>query len=525
MRKLNIRPDTGVYGTYKRISYEAWTALAEFVDNSTQSFYDNRNKLEETKYWNGLEIEIEYFENSITGDELVIRDNAFGMDYFDFQRAIILDRPPMKTTGRNEFGMGLKAAACWFGNLWTVESTALGSNVKYKTEVDIDALIKYKNEEIDVEETEVNRKEHYTVITIRKLNKRIKGKRIEKKIHELLSSIYRVDLRSGDIKISYNGVELEFPEINPHIDKNGKAWKKEIEFSIPYRDDEYLNVKGFIGIRIPGSPKNAGYTLVRRGRVIVGGPEKNYRPNEIFGLSNSYRYQRLYGELEMDNWPVTQAKDAFDWSNEDLEAKFIEKLNELSEEFKFEAENIRVREKVNITDVANTLKSSLHENDSFTNVTVEVSQERDSFDGLETEELEELNNIDSLDINDEISQLNESSGIGVEIADNAPIKVSFTHNGKPYIFHVINDNSNARSQWLKMAYINEENNEYELTLNSLHTFFYPFIQKKDFLVILIKFSIALVISEIEAYKIAGGNIKPSTIRISMGRILEELSNE
>ena len=38
MRKLNIRPDTGVYGTYKRISYEPWTALAEFVDNSTQSF-------------------------------------------------------------------------------------------------------------------------------------------------------------------------------------------------------------------------------------------------------------------------------------------------------------------------------------------------------------------------------------------------------------------------------------------------------------------------------------------------------
>ena len=56
-------------------------------------------------------------------------------------------------------------------------------------------------------------------------------------------------------------------------------------------------------------------------------------------------------------------------------------------------------------------------------------------------------------------------------------------------------------------------------------FFYPFIQKKDFLVILIKFSIALVISEIEAYKVEGGSIKPSTIRISMGKVLEELSNE
>ena len=34
MKKLNIRPDTGVYGTYKRISYQPWTALAEFVDTS-----------------------------------------------------------------------------------------------------------------------------------------------------------------------------------------------------------------------------------------------------------------------------------------------------------------------------------------------------------------------------------------------------------------------------------------------------------------------------------------------------------
>lgn len=525
MKKLNIRPDTGVYGTYKRISYEAWTALAEFVDNSTQSYYDHKKELQETKYWKSLVIEIDYIENSESGDELIITDNAFGMDYQDFQRAIILDRPPMKTSGRNEFGMGLKAAACWFGNLWSVESTALGSNMKYKTEVDIESLIKYKNEEIDVEETEVNRKEHYTIVRIKKLNKKIKGKRIEKKIHELLSSIYRVDLRSGEVEIYYNGVLLEFPEVSPHIDKNGKEWKKEINFNIPYKDGMDLNVRGYIGIRIPGSPKNAGYTLIRRGRVIVGGPEKNYRPSEIFGLSNSYRYQRLYGELEMDDWPVTQAKDAFDWSNEDLEAKFIEKLNELSEEFKLEAEDIRVREKVNINDVASTLKESLHVNGSFSDVTVEVTKPDNNNNNDYSEVLQQ--SVDDVNENEdkENQQLEESSGLGVEIEDNSPIRVAFTHNKKPYVFYVINDNLYPKGQWLKMAVINEENNEYELTLNSLHTFFYPFIQKKDFLVILIKFSIALVISEIEAYKIEGGHIKPSTIRISMGKILEELSNE
>ena len=63
MKRLNIRPDTGVYGTYKRISYEPWTALAEFVDNSTQSFYDHKDELYKTKYYKGLKIEISYIED------------------------------------------------------------------------------------------------------------------------------------------------------------------------------------------------------------------------------------------------------------------------------------------------------------------------------------------------------------------------------------------------------------------------------------------------------------------------------
>ena len=524
MKKLNIRPDTGVYGTYKRISYEAWTALAEFVDNSTQSFYDHRKELEETKYWKGLRIEIEYIENAINGDELIIRDNAFGMDYSDFQRAIILDRPPLKTSGRNEFGMGLKAASCWFGNLWSVETTALGRNVKYRAEIDVDYLIKYKSDEIDVEETAVNRNDHYTLITIKNLNKKIKGKRIEKKIHELLSSIYRVDLRSGDIKIYYNGIELFFPEVTPYVDENGKEWRRDVEFCIPYKGDEELHVKGFIGIRIPGSPKNAGYTLIRRGRVIIGGPEKNYRPSEIFGQSNSYEYQRLFGELEMDNWPVTQAKDAFDWSNEDLEAKFIAKMNEFSEEFKSKARDIRVREKVSIIDIAKTLENSMHENKNFTELTIEVEETKKPLE-LGNIDISELDNTNEGFQEEDKEDLIESSGLGVEIEDNAPIKVSFKHSGMPYIFTVVTNDTDPRAQWLGVSLTNEEKNEYELTLNSLHTFFYPFIQKKEFLVKLIKFSIALVLAEIEAYKVDGGNIKPSTIRTNMGLILEELSNE
>src|SRR5437899_1578980 len=42
---INIRPAVSVYATYRRLSYRTWGAVAEFVDNSTQNYYDHRKDL------------------------------------------------------------------------------------------------------------------------------------------------------------------------------------------------------------------------------------------------------------------------------------------------------------------------------------------------------------------------------------------------------------------------------------------------------------------------------------------------
>ena len=173
---------------------------------------------------------------------------------------------------------------------------------------------------------------------------------MKKKKKVTILSIYRQDIRNGQVIISYNSEILKFNEPQIYKEKfegeEEKEWKKHIDFEILHNERQ-LKVEGFIAIRIPGSVKEAGFTLMRRGRAIVGGPEENYRPYEIFGDSNSYAYQRLFGELNMDNWPVTQAKDQFDWHSDGLEERFIEELKELTKEYKNKAENIRVREKVN----------------------------------------------------------------------------------------------------------------------------------------------------------------------------------
>ena len=227
-KRINIRPTSSVYATYKRLSYQPWTAIAEFIDNSTQSFYDHQEELMAQKYAKGLRITVDYIEDAESGDRLEIVDDAYGMEWADFQRAVVLDKPPKNTNGRNEFGMGLKTAACWFGSVWSVESTQLGSKNKYFTEINIDEIGKYKTEEIDVQEEIVSPKEHYTKIVIKNLNKRIVGPRTVGKVKELLSSIYREDFRSGLVKMYYNGTLLQFKEApiyQEEVNGQTKEWK------------------------------------------------------------------------------------------------------------------------------------------------------------------------------------------------------------------------------------------------------------------------------------------------------------
>ena len=65
---------------FRRLPYQPWYALAEFIDNSTQSFFDHR-----------VEIENDFVEISIVFDpsrrEISIVDNAFGMSEDDMRRA------------------------------------------------------------------------------------------------------------------------------------------------------------------------------------------------------------------------------------------------------------------------------------------------------------------------------------------------------------------------------------------------------------------------------------------------------
>lgn len=315
---LNIQPQASIYALFSRLSYVEWYALAEFVDNSTASYFQHEKQLK-TSYFDKLVIEINY--DPVT-DTITIEDNAYGMELDDFKRAILLDsKPSMK--GRNEFGYGLKTAATWFGSHWSVESTQLDSENCYYACIDIDDLVSSKKNDTDIVVSKANYNDHYTKISITKLNRRLNTPKIKKNIINVLNSMYRRDLKAGNIEIIYNGTTLSFSDY-PILHFRNVDWKKEISFNFEFESKNY-NVSGFVGIMEPGGVEKTGFALFRNNRAI----ETNFKPEEIFGSSKTVTQieLKLFGELDMDSFEVNQAKDGFSW-NADLKEAFIKKLRE-----------------------------------------------------------------------------------------------------------------------------------------------------------------------------------------------------
>ena len=83
---LNFVIENDVVLSYRRLSYTHWHALAEFVDNSTQAYFDSKAELDARLIEEGetLEVRITYDRNA---GEIRITDNSIGMSYSELERA------------------------------------------------------------------------------------------------------------------------------------------------------------------------------------------------------------------------------------------------------------------------------------------------------------------------------------------------------------------------------------------------------------------------------------------------------
>lgn len=330
-----VRIGTESILNYKRLSYDVWYALAEFIDNSTQSFFNNRGVLADIYEDEGRMLEVRIVYDRET-DVLRITDNAMGMSLEELDKALQIAQPPANIEGRSEFGMGMKTAACWLGDYWTVRTKKLGEDTEYEIQFDV---LKVASGDTDLEPTATPKDGalHYTVIEIRNMHQKLASRTIGK-TKTFLRSIYRVDVRDGLLDLRWDQEALVYDDsLDLLTAADGTEYRKTFSFDVGDKE-----VRGWIGVLNSGGRPKAGFAIVRRGRVIEGQPAA-WRPQEIFGQetgSNNLVNQRLVGEIQLDKFMISHTKNSILWQgNEEDEVE--NRLKEEAAEYVYVANKAR----------------------------------------------------------------------------------------------------------------------------------------------------------------------------------------
>jgi hypothetical protein len=303
---LHLEIGLNAISSYRRMAYEIWYALAEFVDNSTQSYANNKEALDEAyqREGEGLEVRITY-ERQGNDPVLRITDNAMGMNYAEMENALKIANLPAIRTGRCRYGMGMKTASCWIGNKWKVTTKKLGETKEYTIEADVEKISAGDPELTTSVIENLKPEDHYTRIEIRDHNREFKGRTIGK-IRDYLSSMYRVDFRNKSLRLFYNDVELVWQEFDKRLRSNraGELYKRDFAFDVNGK-----KVSGWAGVLDVGARSDTGFSILHSGRVVKGWPGA-WRPERIFGQNrNDLLNQRLLGEIHLDDFEVTHTKD------------------------------------------------------------------------------------------------------------------------------------------------------------------------------------------------------------------------
>jgi len=327
IKKVDIRPGVSVLAVLRHLNYRPWYALSEFVDNAVESFTAHHHELEKL-HGRNVKLRVDIDIDTAAPARISIRDDAAGIFEREYDRAFRPAAIPPDRSGLAEFGMGMKSAACWFAPRWTVRTSALGEPVARSVRFDIANIVEDNIEELTIRESKEKPQAHYTEVILEDIFHVPLGRTLGK-LKEHLTDIYRAFIRQGLLELRFNDEVLSYRE--PKVlnaahfrDKDGpeRLWRKDIAFDF----GDGLSVHGFAALRETANTAKAGFSLFRRGRVIQGSGDEGYRPSFVFGSSNSYRYQRLFGELHLDGFAVSHTKDGFRW--DENEQPFLELLRE-----------------------------------------------------------------------------------------------------------------------------------------------------------------------------------------------------
>jgi hypothetical protein len=295
---------------YSRLSYTMWFALAEFIDNSTQSRLNHGNIIDDVLESEGKSLTVEINYNRLRR-ELSIEDNSIGMTKQKLIDALQIASPTPDSKGRSKYGMGMKTAACWIGKRWKIVTAEWGSGEEWTADIDVKGIA-FQNKRVPLNMRSVNSDAHYTKLIISDLNRNIQ-ERTRETIRGYLGSIYRFDLQDGKLKILFDGVDVPPPNVYDFdTDPDGNLMKMDLPADLTIGGKM---VTGWVGVLRHGGRKFGGFSLFQNKRQIQGFPNA-WRPKKIFGGvddegANNLVSQRLTGVIELDpRFPVSHTKDS-----------------------------------------------------------------------------------------------------------------------------------------------------------------------------------------------------------------------
>lgn len=504
MNNLKLTLTYGIIDSYKRLSYKQWYALAEYVDNSTQAYFNNKLLMDETflEEKNQLTVNISYQK---VGHDAIIKidDNSIGMSYDELIKAVTIGTPPAISNGRSKYGLGMKTASFWLGDDWTIITKKLNEKVEYTVDINADNAIQ-NNGEISIRENyDVNLKDHYTKIRISNLNQPFSS-RTKGKVKNYLRSMYRYDIHNKVLKLIWQGEELtwDYQEIFSKLllMADGKD-KVILDFTIGGK-----KVEGWAGVVEEGSRGRAGFSILQNERVIRGWPSA-YKPESIFGEEggrNDLINQRVVGELSMNNFTVSHTKDDIIYENDEEDILEFELKERLGNVLALALQPKKSR----VVTIADSTRNLEEYNKALAYLESELnsSEFKDAFETFEVPNEEDIT-INNLILITNVAKNNEPT-FEVQLA-------SLT------VFVYLIDDISPYDPYLSLAFYSTTN-KLDVLINKMHPHWKELTQSEAILNF-IKHCVYDGVSEWKAYN-KTGEIKPDTVKIIKDNLLRSTFN-
>ncbi len=316
---MKIKVGVGSLRNYQRMPYTFWGALGEFVDNSIQAYFDEKKAMDKLlkKEKKTLDIRIDYDPDN---QSLTVIDNSSGIKKERIEQAfeigsVINDRDNADSS-LGQFNIGMKAAAIWMADEWSIETKRFDNEDRLEMCIVNEDVFNGKDEIVQQISKHHKKFDHFTMLSFEKLRQSPDKNQLDK-TKRYLASTYR-EFLGKKINIFWGDEPLVWTPFILRKRKDGKDYKWTFSGDLPDHTGHSRRVSGWIGILgegktnpkgLAGGRTQAGFSIMRRGRMIEGYPD-GWRPPSIFGLEapNNTINQRITGEITFNDGNVSYDK-------------------------------------------------------------------------------------------------------------------------------------------------------------------------------------------------------------------------